>query len=96
MAEEVDPILEKLELLSPAEWDVWLLLGEGLSTREIAEKRFRSIKTAQSHIDAIGDKVGVSTWLLRAKAAQFAMVYGKPEREAKLTKRPLSVSPKES
>jgi non-specific serine/threonine protein kinase len=59
--------------LTPRELEVLLLLCEGLSNREISERLFISERTAQTHVQHILDKLGVST---RTAAAMRATELG--------------------
>lgn len=59
--------------LSEREVEVLRLLAEGLSNRGIAERLFISRRTAETHVQHIYGKIGVST---RAGAAMFAMRHG--------------------
>jgi len=45
--------------LSPREYEILLLLAEGYSNREIAEKIFRSIKTVETYRANIKTKLGL-------------------------------------
>jgi HD-GYP domain-containing protein (c-di-GMP phosphodiesterase class II) len=59
--------------LSEREVEVLRLVAEGLSNREIAKRLFISPRTAESHVQHIYAKIGMST---RAGAAMFAMRHG--------------------
>jgi DNA-binding NarL/FixJ family response regulator len=56
--------------LTPREVEVLRLIAVGLTTRAVAEQLVISPKTADSHIQHIYTKIGVST---RGAAALFAM-----------------------
>jgi putative nucleotidyltransferase with HDIG domain len=56
--------------LSEREIEVLRLLAEGLSNRQIAKRLYISPRTAESHVQHIYAKIGIST---RAGAAMFAM-----------------------
>lgn len=56
--------------LSEREVEVLRLVAQGLSNREIADRLFISSRTAESHVQHIYTKIGLST---RAGAAMFAM-----------------------
>ena len=45
--------------LSPREHEVLLLIAEGLSNQQIADRLFRSEKTVRNHINSIFSKIGV-------------------------------------
>ncbi|HXF37268.1 MAG TPA: LuxR C-terminal-related transcriptional regulator, partial [Actinomycetota bacterium] len=59
--------------LSDREVEVLVLVANGHSNREIAERLFISRRTAEHHVQHIYAKIGVST---RAAAAMFAMGHG--------------------
>jgi DNA-binding CsgD family transcriptional regulator len=67
--------------LTERELGVLQLLARGLSTKQIAEKLVISPKTADTHIQHIYGKVGVST---RAGATVFAMRHGLVESSGEL------------
>jgi DNA-binding NarL/FixJ family response regulator len=46
-----------VEALSNRELEVFQLVGQGLSTREVAERLFLSIKTVETHLEHIKDKL---------------------------------------
>ncbi|ABZ83770.1 two-component transcriptional response regulator, putative [Heliomicrobium modesticaldum Ice1] len=48
-------------LLTEREYEIALMIAEGLTSREIAEKTFISLNTVKSHIKNIYRKIGVST-----------------------------------
>ena len=50
-----------LHELSDRELEIFHLLGQGLSARQISEKLYRSIKTVESHRENIKSKLGVKT-----------------------------------
>ena len=56
--------------LSDREVEVLRLVAQGLSNRDIAGRLFISPRTAESHVQHIYTKIGMST---RAGAAMFAM-----------------------
>lgn len=49
------------EVLSKREFEIFQLLGEGLSRKEIAEKLFISLKTVESHIERIKNRLDVDS-----------------------------------
>jgi non-specific serine/threonine protein kinase len=59
-------------LLSPRESEVLQLVGTGLTDAQVAQRLFLSIRTVQSHLQSIYNKLGVSsrTAALRAAAEQ--------------------------
>ncbi|SJM93764.1 Two component transcriptional regulator, LuxR family (fragment) [Crenothrix polyspora] len=52
---------DKVEQLSPREFDVFCLLASGYSTRKVAEKLCLSYKTVCNHTTFIKEKMGVET-----------------------------------
>ncbi|HZW10786.1 MAG TPA: LuxR C-terminal-related transcriptional regulator [Phycisphaerales bacterium] len=62
--------------LSPRELDVLILIGEGLSSGDIAKRLHRSVRTIERHRDRLGQKLGVSN---RVDIARFAMRAGLAE-----------------
>ena len=50
-----------LQELSDRELEILQLLGQGLSSRQISEKLFRSIKTVESHRENMKSKLGLKT-----------------------------------
>jgi DNA-binding NarL/FixJ family response regulator len=59
--------------LTPAEHAVLLLLAEGLSNQQIAERRLCSVGTVSKHVQAVYGKLGARN---RAHAAVLAMQAG--------------------
>jgi len=63
-----------LPCLSPREEEVLALLSQGLSNREIAERLAVSVKTVESHLEKLKEKLGcASTAELRARALRRAL-----------------------
>ena len=62
-----------VEELTPREREVLVLLGEGLSNRELAEALFVSEKTIKTHVSSILTKLRLSD---RTQAALFAVRHG--------------------
>jgi DNA-binding NarL/FixJ family response regulator len=58
-----------VELLSPCEFEVFQMIGEGMSTRAIAEHLHRSIKTINSHRENIKRKMRLANAAELARAA---------------------------
>lgn len=50
-----------IESLSDRELEVFALFGEGLTTREIAERLSRSVKTVESHRESIRSKLNIAS-----------------------------------
>ena len=50
-----------VELLTDRELEVFILLGQGLSPRRIADQLFRSVKTIEAHRENIKSKLGLRT-----------------------------------
>jgi len=61
--------LARLEL-TPRDLEVFALVGEGMSNREIAAELFISSKTASVHVSRILAKLSVSNRAAAAAAAQ--------------------------
>lgn len=59
--------------LTARELEVFALIGEGLSTTEIAQRLFRSEKTVEWHRASLGQKLGASN---RVQLARLAIVTG--------------------
>jgi DNA-binding CsgD family transcriptional regulator len=55
----LEALLSRGPRLSPREHEVLLLLAEGYTNREIAEKIFRSIKTVETYRANIKSKLGL-------------------------------------
>jgi DNA-binding NarL/FixJ family response regulator len=53
--------------------DVLVLLAQGLTNAEIADRLVLSVRTVDSHVGAVLDKLGVAS---RAQAAQTARSWG--------------------
>lgn len=49
-----------IDTLSDREWEVFELIGQGHSTRQVAERLHRSIKTIESHREHIKEKLGLA------------------------------------
>lgn len=67
--EEYNEDLAKIKLLTKREYEVLILIAEGLSNREIADRLFISEKTVKNHVSNIFKKIKVND---RMKAAIFA------------------------
>ena len=63
---------DNLSVLTKRERDVLTLIGYGLSSKEIAERLHRSIKTVNTHRSALGRKLGVSNRVQLARIAVHA------------------------
>ena len=55
------PRAEKPGGLTPREWEIAQLLGEGLSNREIADRLVISQRTAETHVERILSKLGFTS-----------------------------------
>lgn len=64
--------LEKIKLLSKREYEVLVLLSEGLDNKNIGKKLFISEKTVKNHVTQIYKKLGVTD---RVQATIFAYNY---------------------
>lgn len=73
--------LGALGALTARELEVLALIGEGLATREIAERLGRSPRTIERHCDAIHKKLGTSN---RVQMARYAMQAGLTAEAGKL------------
>lgn len=63
--------------LSDRELEVFMLIGQGLSTREIAERTERSVKTIETYRARIKKKLGLQT---AAELMHYAVSYQRPGR----------------
>lgn len=72
-----------LNRLSDRELEIFLMIGRGLGTREIANKLFLSIKTVEAHREHIKEKLRLKsgTELMRL-AVHHAVESAKPESQA--------------
>lgn len=70
--ERNSPPSAAVDLLSDKEREILTLLGQGLSSAEIAERRHRSIKTIEAHRAAIRGKLGLKT---AAELIRFAALW---------------------
>jgi DNA-binding CsgD family transcriptional regulator len=66
----------KLEKLSDREIEVLRLIGEGLTTRQIAARLSRTTKTVEAHRAALGRKLGVRNRVQLTKIAIEAGICG--------------------
>lgn len=66
-----------IEELTPRQREILKLIGEGLSTREIASRLHRTVKTVESHRLALGKKLGARN---RVQLAMQAIRFGLTER----------------
>ncbi|MCA9280086.1 MAG: PAS domain-containing protein [Phycisphaeraceae bacterium] len=64
--------LGPLDVLSTRELEVLALIGQGLTTQEIAEVLFRSPKTIEGHRDSIAKKLGESSRIRLGQIARSA------------------------
>lgn len=71
LEEDIDDneVLDKINALSKREYEVLLLISEGLSNRDISERLFISEKTVKNHVSNIFKKIDVND---RMNAAIFA------------------------
>ncbi|WP_292957322.1 MULTISPECIES: response regulator transcription factor [unclassified Neptuniibacter] len=58
---ETDPIEQKIESLSPREFDVFCLLAKGMNTREISENLCLGYKTIANYSSQIKNKLNANT-----------------------------------
>lgn len=65
--------------LTPREWEVFDLIGEGMENREIAMKLWISVKTVEAHRTHLREKLGCKTGnrlLRRAMEDSILREYG--------------------
>jgi DNA-binding NarL/FixJ family response regulator len=75
----------RLHELSDRELEVFQLMGQGLATREVAQRLSLSIKTIESHCESLKRKLNAPTTEdLRRMAAQRAQNPQTPDSSAKL------------
>lgn len=65
-----DPNADPVENLSDRELEVFGLIGEGISSKEIAERLFLSVKTVESYRERIKVKLNLRS---SAELTQFAI-----------------------
>ncbi len=66
-----------IERLTDRELEVFTMIGRGLSTREIADKLFLSIKTIEAHREHIKEKLHLKSWVeLVRHAVKFSLDQG--------------------
>jgi len=63
--------------LTDREFQVFQMIGEGLETREIAEKLHLSIKTVETHRERIKKKLNLDS---ATKLAKFAIQWAQVEK----------------
>src|SRR5699024_12462799 len=69
MNEEDNEVAMKIESLTKREYEILIVIAEGLNNREIAERLFISEKTVKNHVSNIFRKLEVND---RIQAAIFA------------------------
>lgn len=74
----------KLDSLTPREREVLKMIGEGLSTQQIAGRLFRTVKTVEAHRASLGRKLGVSNRVQLAHIAIQAGLVSHPHAESPL------------
>lgn len=75
---------QKVCELSPTEYQTFLVMADGLSTKEVASRLFRSTKTIDSHLMRCKQKLGLPhCHALRCFAARFVERMGKPQLSKK-------------
>jgi len=75
----VEPSLRGGSLLSPREHEVLLLLAEGYSNREVAERIFRSVKTVEAYRASVKKKLGLRN---RSDIVHYVRELGSQNRTA--------------
>ena len=71
--------IASLSQLTSSEFDVFNMLGLGLSARQIAEQQKRSTKTIESHCANIKKKLGLKSG---RELSQYAMDWQRNEKES--------------
>ncbi|MBL0870521.1 MAG: helix-turn-helix transcriptional regulator [Phycisphaerales bacterium] len=71
----------KLDSLTPREREVLRMIGEGLTTAQIATRLFRTIKTVEAHRASLGRKLGVTNRVQLAHIAIQAGLVANPGSE---------------
>ncbi len=77
----------KIDSLTPRECEVLRMVGEGLSTQQIAERLFRTVKTVEAHRASLGRKLGVTNRVQLALVAIQAGLVPQPSSENPLSAR---------
>jgi DNA-binding NarL/FixJ family response regulator len=72
-----DQQANSISRLTDRELEIFTMIGRGLSTREIADKLFLSIKTVEAHREHIKEKLNLKSWVeLVRHAVQFSLDQG--------------------
>lgn len=74
----------KLDTLTSREREVLQLIGEGMSTAQIADRLFRTVKTVEAHRASLGRKLGVNNRVQLAHIAIQAGLVSNPSAENQL------------
>ncbi len=77
----------KIDSLTPREREVLRMIGEGLSTQQISERLFRTVKTVEAHRASLGRKLGVTNRVQLALLAIQAGLVPQPGSENPLSAR---------
>lgn len=83
----------KIDSLTPRECEVLRMVGEGLSTLQIAERLFRAVKTVEAHRASLGRKLGVTNRVQLALVAIQAGLVPRPNSENPLSARMSRANP---
>lgn len=87
---ELDPRWKRIVLLTPSEYAVFLLFGDGLTSRQVAKQRGCSIKTVETQYCQIKKKMRLpNVCALRALAVRFVLDNGRPKMVERVTERRL-------
>jgi len=81
VVEITTPGSAKLDSLTPREREVLRMIGEGLTTAQIATRLFRTIKTVEAHRASLGRKLGVTNRVQLAHIAIQAGLVANPGSE---------------
>lgn len=85
----IDPRWQRITSLTDAQYDIFMALGDGQRTRDIAAKRSKcSPKTIEAHIGHMKRKLGLpSVNALRCYAAKFQATVGRPTLSERVIER---------
>lgn len=81
VVEIATPGSARLDSLTPREREVLRMIGEGLTTAQIATRLFRTIKTVEAHRASLGRKLGVTNRVQLAHIAIQAGLVANPGSE---------------
>ncbi|CAN5677287.1 hypothetical protein BH11PLA1_BH11PLA1_23200 [soil metagenome] len=78
---------QRVAQLTPRELEVLKMIGQGMSTQQVAGHLFRTVKTIEAHRAALGRKLGVSNRVQLARIAIQAGLVPYPGDESPLSAR---------